>query len=101
MMSTWQPTAAAAFDAVAVPLLGTRRAVAEAVGVTEATYGDIVRGRRDGTRAAVSWCQRWAEARPGERIRLEFDTALGWRAEATNTNSAPPRRTGEGQREER
>lgn len=79
-VTTWHDTAAAAFDAVAVPLAGTRRAVAEVLGIGEAAYGDTVRGRRDGTRAAVSWCLRWAEVRPTERILLHYDPAEGWRA---------------------
>ena len=101
MMTTWHPTAPAAFDAAVVPLAGTRAEVMRTLGLHASTYYSALAGDRDGTRAAVSWCQRWAEARPGERIRLEFDTEMGWRAEAKTTKTAPPRRTGEGQREER
>lgn len=77
---SWHDTAAAAFDAVAVPLAGSRAAVARELGISRGQYGDLVHGRYDGTRAAVSWCLRWAEVRPSERILLHYDPAEGWRA---------------------
>lgn len=78
-MSDWHDSAGAAFDSAAVPLAGSRAAVARVLGVTRSTYGDIVHGRRDGTQAAVRWCIRWAEERPDERILLHYDPAHGWR----------------------
>ena len=114
-MSSWHATAAAAFDAAAVPLAGSRSAVARVLGISRSAYGDTVRGRWDGTQAARQWADRWAEARPEERIMLHYDPERGWRAvvvtglevrdveggTAQTTKTAPPRRTGEGQREER
>lgn len=78
-MSDWHDSAGAAFDAAAVPLAGSRAAVARVLGVTRSTYGDYVMERYDSTQAAVRWCIRWAEERPDERILLHYDPAHGWR----------------------
>lgn len=79
-MTTWHESAAAAFDAVAVPLVGSRAAVAGVLGIHATTYGRAVNGGRDGTLAATRWCARWSEVRP-EVIGLRFDGGQGlWQA---------------------
>lgn len=79
-MTDWHESAALSFDGAAVPLAGSRAAVARALGISRGHYGSTVSGDRDGTRAAVSWCLRWAEVRPSERIMLHYDPPRGWRA---------------------
>lgn len=78
-MTTPHPTPAAAFDAVAVPLAGSRAAVARVLGISRGSYGSTVHGARDGLRAVPRWCETWAQVR-GERIVLEYDPGSGWRA---------------------